>query len=177
MRKTVFTLTLGSLLIALTTLVYTADARKPEQEETSIDLKEELRKAAEREARETLKMKEWEIYLTPQEAPKRVKNETNVLTFSDGKVASKNLSDKGYNTSNFSLTIQDDGLAVWETMQADVDRNLAFWRGELRENVMRGTLFLSPQKGDKITYSFTTVKPEIKEGVSAEQSKKKKDKR
>lgn len=119
-------------------------------------------KAAKQAAVATLKSQEWIIYMTPEEGQKGVANETDVLTFTGGTVLSKNLSTQGYPASNFGLTIQEDGTAVWETMQSDESQNLAFLRGELLANGMRGTVFLKPQKGAKVTYYFLTTAPAVK---------------
>ena len=120
-------------------------------------------KAAKESAVAALKSKEWAIYLTPEEGQKGVSSDTDILTFTDGTILSKNLSTKGYLASNFGLTIQNDGTAVWETMQVDeTQKDLAFLRGELLTNgIMQGTLFLKPQKGQKVTYYFSTTAPVV----------------
>lgn len=116
------------------------------------------RKIAEQSARGALHSKEWTVYLTLESG--KGKTETDTLIFTaEGQVSAKNLSAKGYSQSNFRLTPQDDGSAVWETMQVDKDKNLAFLRGALKGGEMTGSFFMKPVKGDPSTYLYTTVVP------------------
>jgi hypothetical protein len=119
------------------------------------------RREAEVKAKETLAAKEWSIYLVSM-AEKKTKVETDVLTFPEGKIISKNLSGKGYPASNFTVTVQEDGIIIWETMQTAEKGDIAFWRGELQGEVMRGVLSLHPVNGETKDYSFSTVPIEIK---------------
>ena len=119
------------------------------------------RREAETKAKETLGLKEWPIYLVTM-AEKKTKAETDVLTFPEGKIISKNLTDKGYPASNYTVTVQEDGLIIWETMQTAEKGDIAFWRGELQGEVMRGVLSMHPVKGETKDYSFSTVPIEVK---------------
>lgn len=114
------------------------------------------RREAEANAKETLAAKEWTIYLTAAGA-KKAKSETDVLTFSEGKLTSKNLSSKGYPTSNITVTVQDNGTIIWETMQTKENGDMAFWRGELEGQIMRGVLSLQSEKGGAQDFSFSNV--------------------
>ena len=106
-------------------------------------------------ARDTLKAQEWVIYLTP-EGGKAV-GETDVITFTEeGEVSSKNLLAKGYGDSNFRLTVEANGMGVWETMKVDKDKNLAFLRGELIGSEMRGSIFMKSTRGTTETYYYST---------------------
>ena len=109
-------------------------------------------------AKITLASKEWEVYLSMANG-KRSKSPTDVLTFKDGKVASKDLVAQGYAESNFTLSINGDGVAVWETMQVNEKVGLAFLRGELQGTVMRGAISMQPQKGEKSTLYFNSEAP------------------
>jgi hypothetical protein len=114
------------------------------------------RREAETTAKEVLSAKEWTIYLTPA-GVKKAKSETDVLTFAEGKLTSKNLSTKGYPTSNITVTVQDNGTIIWETMQTKENGDMAFWRGELEGEAMRGVLSLQPVKGTTQDFSFNNV--------------------
>ena len=130
------------------------------------------RKTAEEKARRILKAKEWLVYVTSGSG--KGKAEADVITFTEeGKVSSKNLFAQGYGDSNFRLTAQDDGSAVWETMKVDKDKNLAFLRGELRGNEMTGSIFMKSAAGVGSTYYYGTTqvqapassdKPPVKKG-------------
>ena len=116
------------------------------------------RNLAEQKVKGQLAAKEWTVYRTPESG--KGKTETDVLTFtSEGQVSFKWLFGKGYTASNFRITIQDDGAAVWETMQVDADKNLAFPRGILRGEEMIGSIFMKPVKGEPVNYLYTTVVP------------------
>jgi hypothetical protein len=136
-----------------------------------------LRREAETKARARLNAKEWVIQLKSS-GGKKTKVETDTLTFSDGKITSKNLSDKGYPTSNYSLTLGNDSMIIWETMQTAESQDVAFWRGELQGEVMTGVLSLHPTKGEVEDFYFTTqvteqaVQPQIAEPEKPEPQKK-----
>lgn len=114
------------------------------------------RQEAEAKAKETLAAKEWTIYLTAM-GQKKAGQETDMLNFAEGKLSSKNLSGKGYPASNCTITVQPNGTIIWETMQTAEKGEMAFWRGELEGQVMRGVLSLQPLKGQARGFSFTNV--------------------
>lgn len=125
--------------------------------EMSAGVKEQLLKATETKVRDELKAKEWTVRMTPKEGQKKVEFETDTLTFTEGTVASKSLAEKGFPASNYSLTPQEDGSGVWETMQAnEAAGDLAFFRGELKNGLMKGTFSFQPKKGTRTTYYFTS---------------------
>ncbi len=108
------------------------------------------------EVAERLNGAEWAIELTPMSGEGAKATRQDTLLFAAGKVTSKQLSAKGYNTTNYTLTIGDDGTPVWETMQTSETEGVAFWRGELREDGMRGILSKHPLEGNADDYSFVS---------------------
>lgn len=130
--------------------------------QANVDLQAQLNKAAEMKAQDTLKMKEWVIYLTPKVAHKGVASETDVLTFTKGTVNSKYLSSLGYLTSNYTLVIEHDGTASWETMQTDKEeQNIAHLTGGLKNGVMKGVMVIRPKKGGETIYYYSTIEPSV----------------
>ena len=125
------------------------------QTDTDKSIQEIMRNQALLKAKEMLEGREWVIYTKPSEG-KKIRVETDVLTFKDGTVTSKNLSAQGYGTSNYTPSVQDDGTAIWETMQVRNDVDLIFLRGELRGTTMRGAMGTKPQKGLRESFDFTT---------------------
>ena len=124
------------------------------------------RKIAEQSARGALQSREWPVYLSLESG--KGKTETDILIFTaEGQVSAKNLFAKGYSQSNFRLTPQDDGSAVWETMQVDKDKNLVFLRGVLKENEMTGSFFMKPVKGEPVTYLYHYSSPRAGSGRRA----------
>lgn len=127
--------------------------------ESAPALSEQERKAIEEKSNEQLNAGAWTIYLTAQ-GIKKPKVETDMLTFSNGTLVSQNLAAKGYGGSNFSLSAQDDGTAVFETVQRAPDESIALWRGTLSGgNKLTGILNMRPNQGAATIYSFSTSMP------------------
>ncbi|MFH1339065.1 MAG: hypothetical protein ABIH40_04425 [Candidatus Omnitrophota bacterium] len=98
---------------------------------------------------------EWEIELSPLSG--KGKKESDTLTFSNNQVSSKDLIRRGFSASNYTLSMQDDGNVVWETMQSSEKAGIAFWRGEIDPNVERMQGILSHRIDDKTTRDNTFV--------------------
>ncbi|MFA5146885.1 MAG: hypothetical protein WC515_05915 [Candidatus Omnitrophota bacterium] len=119
---------------------------------------EEQMKEIDLSSRAALKAQEWTIYLHNRDGAQGV--ETDILTFTDETVNSRNLETKGYPVSNFGLFVNPNGSASWETMKTNpANKDKAFLRGEIRGGVMTGTVFMKPAKGRTSTYIFSTVNP------------------
>lgn len=99
---------------------------------------------------------EWDIKLSSTVDPKKVTG-TDTLIFKDMKFESKAMTAKGYNSTNYTISLQDGGgPTVWETMQSDDKGNSVFWRGEWEGEAMRGVM--SKQAGGKSDdYYFSSV--------------------
>ena len=147
--------------------------------QTTEEAKKALLKGLELKARQTLKSQEWTVYLVPLELSKKEKPtvEIDILTFTDMKVKSNNLSSKGYGESNYSLRVQEDGTAVWETMQVNENEDLVFLRGDLKGNQMSGIISMQPKKGTRKDYSFSTTMPTITTSELTEEAQKAKKRR
>ncbi|MDO8748542.1 MAG: hypothetical protein Q7J72_05445 [Candidatus Omnitrophota bacterium] len=129
------------------------------------------RRESEKKANEALAQKEWQIEVTEMSA-KKMKPEIDVLTFAEGKVISKNYSAKGYSPTNITLTVQDNGTIVWETMQTNPEHGTVFWRGELSNGLISGAVSLQPKKGGNEDYYFTTVSPKEEAVVVKDEGRK-----
>ena len=114
------------------------------------------RQAMMEETQKALKAQEWTVYVSPRGGRGAI--ETDILTFTDETVTSKNLDAKGYPTSNFGMSVQDNGTVSWETMKTAATKDKAFLRGDLKGGVMTGVIFMKPVKGATSTYIFTTSK-------------------
>jgi len=143
MKKVIFVLVVLSFVFLTTGVIL---AVTPTTQKTVEDIQKNL-------ARNTLASKEWKIYLIPDGS--KTAAETDVLTFTQGTVVSKKLLELGYGESNITLRLEE-GLPVWVTMQTNPGVGLAFLRGELRGQVMRGTIGIEPKKGKASHYTFTT---------------------
>ena len=140
-----------------------AEAEKEKQEETWKKLEE---KKAE------LNGTQWEIQITTQVA-KTSMPKTDTLIFQDGKFRSEALSKKGFSPTNYTLTLQEGGPTVWETMQTGSDKKegVAFVRGEWKGNVMSGVIVRQLEAGNEDYYFSNTGKKKISPTSSKEGSK------
>ena len=140
--------------------LYAAQNKKEDASKKTISVNPAIspaaRKEAEAKAKEVLAANEWTVYLTAM-GQKKARPEADVLNFGEGKLSSKNLSGKGYSTSNCTITVQSNGTIIWETMQTTEKGEMAFWRGELEGEVMRGVLSLQSPKGQAQDFSFTNI--------------------
>ena len=113
------------------------------------------KEAKEKEAKDFLNGTRWSLELVPLSGPKEKKPLKDSLRFDQGRLTSEVLSKEGYPASNITLTVGDDGITVWETMQTQEDTGVVFWRGEVQENSMRGVLSKHPVQGDSVDFSFS----------------------
>jgi len=108
------------------------------------------------EIRERLDGSIWSLILNESGGGK--KNIKDTLTFDGRTVSSERLLKEGYNTSNYSLMVQDDGSAVWQTMQVKEGAGRSFWRGEFKgEDKMYGMLSKQPTEGTPQNFSFNAI--------------------
>ncbi|MBI4313191.1 MAG: hypothetical protein HY594_00090 [Candidatus Omnitrophica bacterium] len=106
-------------------------------------------------AQARLSSTEWAIELSPMSGEKGKAAIKDTLVFEKGKVQSRQLASAGFPATNYTLTVGDDGVAVWETMQTGSDTSVAFWRGELHGEAMRGILSKHPAKGNSMDMAFS----------------------
>lgn len=99
---------------------------------------------------------EWQIELTPLSG--KGKKESETVIFKDNQVGFVSYGKKGFPATNFTLSVQDDGLVVWETMQTSEKAGIAFWRGEMPDaQTMRGIFSYHPDEKTTIDYSFIST--------------------
>lgn len=129
-------------------------------------------KRLEAKARGLLASKDWMIYLTAVNGNKTDMN-TDVVIFFDGKFSSRNLSAKGYTPSNFTVVPGSDGLIIWDTVLTADNGDIASWKGELRDDLLRGVVSLNAVKSDIQDFYFSNTAPEYKaEPIVTEEKKK-----
>ena len=110
---------------------------------------------AEETVRAQLDGTRWMLQLTPLAGGEKAKSQKDTVTFDAKQISSERLTKAGFPASNYTLTIGDDGVAVWETMQTKEGEGVAFWRGELHGATMRGVLSKHPADGTPEDFSFT----------------------
>lgn len=115
---------------------------------------EEIAKISD-EAQKTLNGFSWTLEVAPSGVKKEDRKTTpDTVIFKDGKMSSDGLSKKGYGTSNYTLTVGDDGVPVFETMQRDENDGVAFWRGELVDGKIRGVISVQASKSPATSFAF-----------------------
>lgn len=107
---------------------------------------------------EKLNSQAWTIYIIPSGSG-RSAVETDVLTFSERTMSSRNLGGKGYSSSNFLPIVREDGSVMLEAVQRSGEDKLAMWRVELSGDILQGVLTLRTVNGPVSTYTFTTNVP------------------
>lgn len=113
-----------------------------------------LKAKREKEAAALLNGTVWSVNMTAL-SEKGKQPEQDTLKFEGGKITSMALSKEGYPSSNYTLTVGEDVLVVWETMQTKEGTGVAFWRGERQGDTMRGILSKQPLEGNNVDYSFS----------------------
>lgn len=99
---------------------------------------------------------EWTVEMKPMGG--KGKAETDVISFAEDKVSSKNLSNAGYPATNFTVRLEEDGTVIWETMQTSEKDGQAFWRGDIGpDGIMRGVLSKRDTKGNTVDFNFVSV--------------------
>ena len=114
---------------------------------------ESPREKALKEWRAKLNGTNWALELKPSGGGNK-KPLQDTLTFQDRQILSKLLSKDGYLGSNYTLTVQEDGSAIWETMQTKESGGVVFWRAEIQGDAMQGVLSKQPAEGATEEFSF-----------------------
>ncbi len=100
---------------------------------------------------------EWTIELKSLANVSSEYPELDKLTFGDGKITSKFYESKGFNATNYNLTVTKDNRLVWDTMQKNSAGQTLFWHGEVNDEAMQGTLSLRDGKNIAQDFSFTSI--------------------
>jgi hypothetical protein len=114
------------------------------------------RVAQEEQARAALNGTRWAITWTSTAGGEAAaKPAKDTISFEERQVSSERLVKAGYPSSNYSLTIAGDGMTIWETMQTKEGEGVAFWRGEVQGDTMRGVLSKHPLEGATEDYTLS----------------------
>lgn len=117
------------------------------------DAEEQLKKIAEKKAE--LNNHEWEVSLSSPAAKGEVA--TDVLVFKGQQFESKSMTAKGYKPTNYTVSLQEGGPTVWETMQSTDKGEPVFWRGEWEGESMRGVMSKQVGEGKNEDYYFSST--------------------
>jgi hypothetical protein len=80
--------------------------------------------------------------------------EEDTLLFKDKKFLSANYETKGYTATNYSLTVSEDDVTSFGTMQIK-DKETTFWKGEIADGKINGSIHVQYPSGKNETRYFT----------------------
>lgn len=165
---------IGILLVSAVVLTWclgvfsSVYAKRKSKAETEIQRKRELRKQEKAKLNNTV----WQIELVKISVDKKKRRkEEDTLRFENNKVQSDKLASEGFSPTNYTINVEGNGntIVVWETMQTNEIGNIAFWRGEIENGVMRGILSWQLSETFKEDYGFvSTAKEDITETTKEE---------
>lgn len=99
----------------------------------------------------------WAVNLMPLGGADKAKPRQDAVLFTGKTVSSESLTKAGYPGSNYSLTIEDGGMATWETMQTKEGEGVVFWKGEVNGSKLQGVLSKHPANAAPEDFSFSGV--------------------
>lgn len=118
---------------------------------------EEAKRALMQKKRNELNNTQWQIELI--ESSGKGKKENDTVEFKNNQIVSAAYGKRGFPSTNYTLTVQNDSSLVWETMQTSEKDGIAFWRGEISPDMkqMRGVLSHRIDDQTSLDYSFASV--------------------
>lgn len=153
MAATIFSFSLSKPAFAARQKKAKAKAIKP----SVVEL--EKRQAMLKAAQEKLNYTAWQVrFMSIGEKKKESFNDE--LSFIDNKFASKKMLREGFSATSVTLSLKGENIVVWETMQTDAKGNMAFWKGEIEGERMRGVLSRQPEDKPVADYTFVSVSKE-----------------
>ncbi|MFH1800489.1 MAG: hypothetical protein ABH891_06565 [Candidatus Omnitrophota bacterium] len=102
----------------------------------------------------------WSIKIDSQAKKGELLGE-DTLVFQNDKFLSERANKIGYASTNYTLTVQEAGPTIWETMQTSKKGEVCFWRGEWKEDVMTGIISRQLEKGAEEYYFTSSSRKEI----------------
>lgn len=130
---------------------------EPKKSDKAMEEELKVKRAEVEKKRRELNNTEWQIELTPLSG--KGKKESEDIVFKDNQITILGFAKKGFPTTNYTLTIQEDSMIVWETMQTSKESGIAFWRGEMDKGMqnIRGILSHQIDEKTKQDYSFVSI--------------------
>jgi hypothetical protein len=117
----------------------------------SIEFKRKLQEKKRGELNNT----EWELDLMPMSGKGNKESET--IVFKNNQVSLLGYGRRGFPTTNYTVTVQDDGSVVWETMQTSEKAGIAFLRGEIDAGMQNMRGVLSHRINDTTSQDFSFI--------------------
>lgn len=138
-------------------------AEKPETKKAPVVDQEKIEKdkLKRQERQKKLNNTTWEIELTSLE--KKGKEKKDTLVFKGNRFYTEESSKDGFSETNYTITVKDDDVVIWETMQTAEEGKINFWRGELDPEMqtMRGIISKQFPDGKRENYSFVSTEKKV----------------
>ncbi|MFC1624038.1 transposase [Candidatus Omnitrophota bacterium] len=119
------------------------------------DLKVERQKVV--KAKKEIDGYSWKIRLTRLSGSDVSFELTDVISFSDNRVNSENMSKEGFPSVQYSKRESRGNKIVWETIQTNPQGGTVSWRGEWNGKRMKGVLSKRSGQGMKGDFSFVSM--------------------
>lgn len=101
---------------------------------------------------------QWTIEARPRDKAATPAVYFDKLQFKGHMLSSKEMAVKGFQPSNYTLTVQNDGTLLWETMQRNAAGGVIFWQGQTtKDNKMSGIMSTNSADGKSQDVLFTSV--------------------
>ena len=97
---------------------------------------------------------EWEVNMVYVTEKGKKESSVDKLIFKDRKFISESFEKKGYDPTNYSLILEEDGTTKFGTMQIK-DKETSFWKGVVHEGAIDGSVHTQIPKGSPKTVYFT----------------------
>ena len=155
-----------SFILMLSVVKVSAAQDTGKNNPTELEKKREMIKKAKDDFNNTI----WEIEIRKTgvgKKQKKAKIEKDILRFQNYKFVSDKLALSDFTPTNYTVRLKrkDNDIVIWETMQTSEKEGIAFWRGEIKNDVMRGVLSWHINKKTIEDYAFTSVKKEVIAGA------------
>ncbi|MBU4304522.1 MAG: hypothetical protein KJ893_02685 [Candidatus Omnitrophica bacterium] len=130
-----------------------ADTAKPESNKDK-----DRMKLLREQKRKQLNSSSWDVEIVPMSGAG--KKRKDVLIFEENRFSAEQFAKEGFKPTNYTLSVTDEEIAVWETMQTAEEGKMVFWRGEAAQDMqtMRGILSQQTPDGKSQDFSFTATK-------------------
>lgn len=130
-------------------------------------------RVAREKKKEALNNTQWDIVVSSLSG--KGSSQKDTLIFKENKFLSENFNKLGFGASNFTLTVEDAGSSVVETMQSSEKEGMVFWRVEVDAPVaiVKGVISrqLSGNKTEDFSFTSTAKKPVLVNQAPAEEKK------
>lgn len=113
----------------------------------------------------------WDVEFVPVSGDRSEGVIRDRIRFAGGRFTSDWLFSQGFGPVNYSLTSQDGGVTIWETLQSGASGGSASWRGDWKGDAMKGVLSFKPAAGPARDFSFFSVRWQYAGAAAKEDSR------